>query len=465
MNDQHQRALWHDYREPGIYMITLVAERRGTPFGHLELTEGDGRTIVRLTTLGQAVERQLHELPQHAEGLAVLRAVVMPDHIHVVVQVQKPLKRHLGVLVKGFKYGTTVAYLRELDARYGGTHRVQGSRPSQQQRQQESSTDKPPITQPPAIKEPLPTSSPSSPITHSPSSSPIIPSPSSSPFIPVPSSSPITPSPSSVGPVGRGSSATTSAASSAASLSPCLVPPLWADGYNDRILMGRGQLSRMLHYVSDNPRRGWIKRQHRDLFYNKQMLRIPLTIDQARWLLREAQRLGVMQELRGVLLVEQHCSGDDWQSFPWWQPGIHAAAHAELRAALYMKMMGNPFLLDEAPLVSVRISRSTTPGALAQEKASLLERCEREGAVIITPAVSQGEEAVMQAALDAGYRVIRPQASAMSDLWAPPEALLQPTSRGQLLFLAPWPDRPQGEHPHKGIFELLNTLCRLLAER
>ena len=229
--------------------------------------------------------------------------------------------------------------------------------------------------------------------------------------------------------------------------------------------MGRGQLSRMLHYVSDNPRRGWIKHQHRDLFYNKQMLRIPLTIDQARWLLREARRLGVMQELRGVLLVEQHCSGDDWQPFPWWQPGIHAAAHAELRAALYMKMMGNPFLLDEAPLVPVRISRSTTPGALAQEKASLLERCEREGAVIITPAVSQGEEAVMHATLDAGYRVIRPQASAMSDLWAPPEALLQPTSRGQLLFLAPWPDRPQGEHPHKGIFELLNTLCRLLAER
>lgn len=229
--------------------------------------------------------------------------------------------------------------------------------------------------------------------------------------------------------------------------------------------MGRGQLSRMLHYVSDNPRRGWIKRQHRDLFYNKQMLRIPLTIDQARWLLREAQRLGAMQELRGVLLVEQRCSGDEWQPFPWWQPGIHAAAHAELRAALYMKMVGNPFLLDEAPLVPVRISRSTTPGALAQEKASLLERCEREGAVIITPAVSLGEEAVMQATLDAGYRVIRPQASAMSDLWAPPEALLQPTSRGQLLFLAPWPDRPQGEHPHKGIFELLNTLCRLLAER
>ena len=222
----------------------------------------------------------------------------------------------------------------------------------------------------------------------------------------------------------------------------------------------------MLHYVSDNPRRGWIKQQHRDLFYNKRMLDIPLSIEQARWLLREACSLGVMQELQGVLIVEQRSSEEaTWQPLSWWQQGAHADRHAALRATLRMKTMGNHFLLDEALFLPVRISRSIMPSVLEKEKVELLDRCEREGAVIITPAVSLGEEAVMTAALHAGYNVIRLMAHAMSDVWAPSEFLLYHASRGQLLFLAPWPERPQGSHPNKGIFELLNLICRLLASR
>ena len=441
MSDQHQRARWHNYHEPGIYLITMVAEHRGSPFGNLERLPDDGRVVVKLTPLGQAVERQLHNLPAHAEGLVVLRTMVMPDHIHVVVEVRRPLKRHLGALVRGFKYGTTVEYLRDLDARYGGIHRVQDSRPSADQREAAKAADQPPFTQPPSSSHQFSSPTPSA-------------SPSSSPSSPLPSSHP------SVSPVGGGLSASISPASFIS------VPPLWADGYHDRILYGRGQLSRMLHYVSDNPRRGWIKQQHRDLFYNKRMIDIPLSIEQARWLLREARSLGVMQELQDVLIVEQRLSDDaSWQPLSWWQSGAHADPRAAIRAVLRMKMMGNHFLLDEALLLPVRISRSIKPNELEKKKAELLERCECEGAVVITPAVSLGEENVMGVTLNAGYNVIRLMAHAMSDVWAPAESLLHHTSRGQLLFLAPWPQRPQGSHPHKGIFELLNLICRLLASR
>ena len=444
MENLHQRATWHDYSTPGVYMITLVAEQRGTPFGELAESE-NGRIIVKLTSLGQEVERQLHELPKHAEGLTILRLIVMPDHVHVVLQITQPLQHHLGTLVRGFKYGTTVKYLRDLDAHFGGTHRISGSRPSATQRAAASAqtkADKPLSTQPPTTCNPSPSPQPLS-----------IPSP------PSPSTSP-SPQPA-AGPVGGGSSA-----SIPSSPSIHLVPPLWSEGYHDRILYGRHQLSRMLHYVSDNPRRGWIKHQHRDLFYNKHLLQIPLTIDQARWLLREARGIGAMQELKDVLRVEQLPPGDScWQPLSWWRPGERAVPGAQLRATLCMKAMGNQFLIDEAQLLPVRISRSILPAALQEQKTTLLQRCENEGAVIITPGISPGEKAVLSATLDAGFSAIRLLATAMSDVWAPSEPFLTPISQGRLLFLSPWPNRPQSEHPHKGIFELLNLLCRLLASK
>ena len=42
--------------------------------------------------------------------------------------------------------------------------------------------------------------------------------------------------------------------------------PLFSKGFNDRILTGKGQLSRMIAYVKDNPRRFLIKQQHRGFF-------------------------------------------------------------------------------------------------------------------------------------------------------------------------------------------------------
>ena len=444
-------------------MITLVAEHRGTPFGHLE-QHPDGSIGVRLTSLGTAVKQQVLELPSHEEGISILRAVVMPDHVHIVLQVHRRLTRHLGKLIQGFKYGTTVAYLNDLNARHGGIHRIQSSRPSAAQRAAKAgeasggnsasggiSAEEPPHTQRPAPLQPT------------------------SPLQPTPSLQPTSSPQPTMGSVGSGSSASISPAASAStppaasltsSPSPRLVPPLWSSGYHDRILSGRDQLSRMLHYVSDNPRRGWIKQQHRDLFYGKRLLSLPVSPDQARWLLREARSLGVMHELRDILTVEQRpTAAVPWQPFPWWQPGIHAVPAAQLRTSLKLKAMGNLFLLDEALLLPVRLSRRTPPGELQQTIRHLLLRCEHEGAVVITPAVSAPEEQVMHDVLHAGYKVIRLQASAMSDVYAPSEPLLDAIAQGQLLLLAPWPERPQSARPGKGLFELQNLLCRLLASR
>ena len=419
MQNQHQRACWHDYSEPGVYLLTLVAEQRGTLFGHLE-QQSDGRIEINLTDLGKEVRQQINALTNKDEGMEVLRSVVMPNHIHIVLYVHKTLKHHLGELLRRLKYKTTVAYLRELDARHGGIHQVHDSRPSAKERTKRDSipsaiksADEPPFTQPSSLSTPLPSSS----SVGSGSSAPIIP-----------------------------------------------VAPLWSAGYHDRILYGRNQLTRMLDYVSDNPRRGWIKQQHRNFFYDRRLLSLPIKVEQARWLLREARSIGMMHELQYVLVVEQQQPADQkWQLLPWWMPGFHADAGLPLRASLHVKAMGNYFLLNETSLIPVRISRSITPAELSRQKETLLQRCEREGAVLVTPAISPGEVEIMNRTLAEGFSVIRLQAEAMSDVSAPSAMQVDALGRGQLLILAPWPTRPQSAHGNKGIFELLNLLAKLLS--
>ena len=78
------------------------------------------------------------------------------------------------------------------------------------------------------------------------------------------------------------------------------------------------------------------------------------------------------------------------------------------------------------------------------------------------PDISQGEQSIVNDALTLGHRLIRLQHEGMSDLYAPSERFVAPTARGQILFLAPWPNQPQSVHPTKSRFELLNAICRVL---
>jgi len=38
------------------------------------------------------------------------------------------------------------------------------------------------------------------------------------------------------------------------------VPPLWAEGYHDRIVARHGQIARQKAYIQRNPSRLWLKR-------------------------------------------------------------------------------------------------------------------------------------------------------------------------------------------------------------
>ena len=110
---RHHREKGWDYRGRAIYHFTLPVEGRYPLFGTLE-GESAETAVVRLNNFGWRVCRMLSGLAQFYKGkgyeLKVLTQMVMPDHVHLVIQVLEPLPQSIGAVVRGFKSGCTKVY-------------------------------------------------------------------------------------------------------------------------------------------------------------------------------------------------------------------------------------------------------------------------------------------------------------------------------------------------------------------
>lgn len=119
-----RRCLGWDYRQPCIYQITLVlADRRSEALGRLELgapapstrqppgsvLEAAASSRVALSPLGEAVEKEFYAVGAHHPGIKPLAIAVMPDHVHFLVRVTRPLGKPLGHAIGGFKAGSSKA--------------------------------------------------------------------------------------------------------------------------------------------------------------------------------------------------------------------------------------------------------------------------------------------------------------------------------------------------------------------
>ena len=110
---RHHRENGWDYRGRAIYHFTLPVEERYPLFGTLD-GESAETAFVRLNPYGRRVCQMLCGLAQFYAGkgfaLKVLAQKVMPDHVHLVIQVLEPLPQSIGAVVRGFKSGCTKVY-------------------------------------------------------------------------------------------------------------------------------------------------------------------------------------------------------------------------------------------------------------------------------------------------------------------------------------------------------------------
>lgn len=181
---------------------------------------------------------------------------------------------------------------------------------------------------------------------------------------------------------------------------------LWSKGYNDRILYNYYQLDRWKAYLRDNPRRLLVKHQHPEFFRVQRNLQY---------------------------------------------------------GSLSFSAIGNRFLLDYPVKQQVQCSRRLTLEALEQKKADLLSAA-AQGAVLVSPAISPGEKAIMRAAFDAGYPLIILQENGFTDLAKPGGARFDACARGQLLLLAPWEHHNERLVIRRNQCLQLNEMARQICE-
>lgn len=91
-----------DYSTAGAYFITVCTHQRRRTLGEIS-------DRVVLSAIGLVVERQIVLVPERLSGVTVAAFVVMPNHVHALVQLHERARQAspLRVVVGGFKSGST----------------------------------------------------------------------------------------------------------------------------------------------------------------------------------------------------------------------------------------------------------------------------------------------------------------------------------------------------------------------
>lgn len=106
-NKHPKRSFTHDYCSPGYYLITATALPGSPRLSEIPAIDfakiKKGEMIIPIhTPLGKMIMDEIKAIPAHHPEMKILRFVVMPDHIHLVLCVQKRLERMLGSELAGF---------------------------------------------------------------------------------------------------------------------------------------------------------------------------------------------------------------------------------------------------------------------------------------------------------------------------------------------------------------------------
>ena len=385
-----RRCVGHDYTGRQIYMITMVTEGRRPLFGEVvgrsdapKGSEEEPRII--LSELGKRVADEWWAASVHHPEIEVVALQMMPDHLHGILFVKEKMEKPLGMALRGFKQSCNKHY-REL---------VLGTKVALATQHTELGL---------GTKVALTTQ-------HT--------------ELGLETKVALTTQHTELG-LGTKVALTTQHTELGLGTKVALTTQhtelrqtkrdrrgedrshgmLFARGYNDRLLLRKGQLDAWRHYLADNPRRLLMKREHPDLFR-------------------------VQRNVEAV--------------------GITFSA------------IGNRHLLDFPVRLQVQCSRSLTEKEIKAKVAEYLAAA-REGAVLVSPAISPGEKAIMRAAFDEGLPLIYIQENGFTDLAKPGGKRMDACAKGQLLILAPWEHHNEKLAIRRGQCLELNEIARRICE-
>ncbi len=395
-HSMNRRTPWHDYRQRGTYMLTLVVEGRkpllgrlvvdpcgkaqGTVAGNAQGTVagtavgagvgtvagagaasvpaaspvgiasapavspvgkiGKVAARVELSALGRAIrDEEIRKIAKFYPMVEVWKLCMMPDHIHMIVRVKAdmPAGKHLGQVVRGFKTGCSRAWWR-LDPCGNAQGTVAGNA-------QGTVVGNAQGTMAGTVAGARVCSGAGTAAASVPAASP-----------------------------------TGIASVPAASPAGKLRPVLFERGYCDKLLMHEGQLETWKRYLDDNPRRLAIKRLRPDYF----------TV------------------INNAEVVGHSC-----------------------------QLVGNRFLLDIPQKMAVIVHRRYTDAEYAEYRRQWLA-CGEAGGVLVSAAIATREKTVMREAMDRGYHVILLRENGFPPLYKPAGEAFEACTEGRLLQISPW---------------------------
>ena len=374
-----RRDIHHDYTARRMYMITLEVEGRRPVFGHLvgnpfAQRGSSDESRIELSALGKAVQTEWLNIHLHYPQIEVMAIQMMPDHLHGILYVREPLPVHLGKVISGFKTGCRKAQ-RALEAAAKPQHtEKQMANGSAEQRMANGSAEQRMANG--SAEQQMANGLAEQQMANGSAEQRMV----------------------------NGMAATAREAAAGASVgaangvvehgslvfpyvtaSPSLkvispYQPLFAKGYNDLILRSFEELQRWKNYLSENPRRLMMKRARPE----------------------------------------------------WLRPffGLHIGSHV-------YSGIGNRSLLTSPSRIVVRVSRRRSDSEIAVETTRYLSAA-RQGAILVSPAISPGEKRVMRAAFDAGLPIIVIMENGFTPLSKPHGEQFDACARGLLLMLAPW---------------------------
>lgn len=91
------------WRKPCIVHVTMVANARQALFG--TLTHNGSEAVIEKTPIGWVLINQQRKLLELCPEIKILADKVMPDHHHMVLQVQRTMPRSIREVVRGYMQG------------------------------------------------------------------------------------------------------------------------------------------------------------------------------------------------------------------------------------------------------------------------------------------------------------------------------------------------------------------------
>lgn len=104
MNEQKQWR-WQDpgtaWKGIGIYHVTIIVPSREPLLGKLIIPQDDPKqAYVQRTKLGNALVEKLLNHPTYFPEVQIVQYCLMPDHLHVILYVKRPMKQTFNTVVR-----------------------------------------------------------------------------------------------------------------------------------------------------------------------------------------------------------------------------------------------------------------------------------------------------------------------------------------------------------------------------